>query len=192
MCNALIPVYYLGGDTWLKIMPRPIEAKDPSIRKPLTKKTWKYVSPEGLESTGIYTMHDLRDLRDRIMFPVEKQSILNDIAREIHGQPLADHKGSIIELLDKKAVRKLAKTAWDAVWSDLMTFGTISAACIAIYVIFMFLKTLLDVTGRAYTLHATFGWSINLFGALSLTVYCTGQGKDNKDPIDHLKLTINV
>lgn len=56
-CNALIPAYYLIGETWLKIMPCPIEAKDPTVMKPMTKATWKYVSPKHL-ATSVNQKHN--------------------------------------------------------------------------------------------------------------------------------------
>lgn len=165
-CNALIPAYYLIGETWLKIMPRPIEAKDPTVMKPMTKTTWKYVNPEHLATSGIYTEKDIKDLRDRIMFPVERTAILNDVAREMRGHPIADHEGSIFKLLNEGAVMKIGLSAWDKLCERFMKFGTISAGIIAIVFIFYIFKSVVDVIMRGITLYSIFGWSFHLLGAL--------------------------
>ena len=84
-CNALLPSYYLVGETWYKILPRPTEAVAPEKIKPATKATWKYVSPAHLATSGIYTEKDLKDLRDRIYFPMERPGLLNDLALGMQG-----------------------------------------------------------------------------------------------------------
>ena len=50
------------------------------------KPPWKYISPEALATSGIYSQSDLEELKDHIMFPAERSVILNTIARGILGQ----------------------------------------------------------------------------------------------------------
>jgi len=72
VCNSLAPPMYLLGDAWYKLMPKSVETLTPTIIKPLTKPTWKYISPEALATSGIYSQEDLEELKDHIMFPAER------------------------------------------------------------------------------------------------------------------------
>ena len=54
--------------------------------QPSAQTTWEYISPASLATSGIYTEKDLEDLRDRIMFPVERSSLLNDVAYEVEDE----------------------------------------------------------------------------------------------------------
>jgi len=84
-CNSLAPPMYLLGDAWYKLMPKPVETLAPTIMKPLTKPTWKYISPGALATSGIYSQEDLEELKDHIMFPAERPAVLNTVARRIMG-----------------------------------------------------------------------------------------------------------
>ena len=132
----------------------------------MTTPTWEYVSPAELATNGIYTEQELDQIRERIMFPVERSAVLNDIAREIRGHPLGDNEGSLLKLLNEDAITKIASNTWNKMWSHFITFGTASAGIIAIFIIFHFLKAIVDIIIQGYTLHAVYGWSIHLLGAL--------------------------
>lgn len=164
-------------------MPRPTETKDPIIIQPHNKGDWKYISPGELATTGIYTEQDLNDLTDRIMFPVERPSILNDMAREMRGHSIADQDCSILKLLNEETVMKIAESAWAETWSRFMTFGIISARVIGILLIVHVLKSFLDIIVRGYTLHAVFGWSYHLLGALWSSVAHWLLYSAQRDPI---------
>ena len=43
-CNSFLPLIYLFGETWYKLLPNPVESIAPTIVKPLTKATWKYTN----------------------------------------------------------------------------------------------------------------------------------------------------
>jgi len=47
-CNPLAPPMYRLEDAWYKFLPRPVETLPPTIMKPATKPTWKYVNPGAL------------------------------------------------------------------------------------------------------------------------------------------------
>lgn len=66
------------------------------------------------------------------MFPVERSTILNDFTREINGQPVADHDGFILKLLNDDTVLKLAESALTKAWGKFMAFGTFRTGVIAI------------------------------------------------------------
>lgn len=165
-CNPLAPTMYLLGDSWYKITPRPIDTRAPMSIKPLTKPTWKYVSPGSLATTGIYTEADLETLRDHIMFPAERPALLNTVARGIMGQTAILQGGSISNLMDEASIQRIAKSTWDKFWGKFMVFGNISAGFIAIYMMARAIKLLLDTLVHGYALHTVYGWSLYLIGAI--------------------------
>ena len=81
-----------------------------------------------LASSGIYTKKDLEDLRHKIMFPVEKSSLLNNVAREIHGHSIASHDGNLMRLMNEDTIEKIVKSTWNRLWEKFMTFGTASVS----------------------------------------------------------------
>ncbi|XP_071632788.1 uncharacterized protein [Temnothorax longispinosus] len=180
-CNSLAPPMYLLGDSWYKIMPRPVETLTPTVIKPTTKPTWKYVNPGALATSGIYTQKDLEDLKDHIMFPAERPAVLNTIARGLMGQSTVLHGGSISNLFDEASIKKIAISAWENFWSKFLIFGNISAGLLGIYLFARGIKLILDTLVHGYALHTVYGWSIYLIGAIwdSLTqlLLHLGQGR---------------
>jgi len=164
-CNAFAPAMYLLGDSWYKLMPKPIDTVPPTIMKPLTKPTWKYVSPGSLAISGIYTENDLEDLKDHIMYPAERPAVLNTIARGVMGRPTSLQGGSISNLLDN-AIEKIAVSTWEKFWKKFL-IGNISAGIMGIYLAARIFKLILDTLVHGYALHTVYyGWSIYLLGAI--------------------------
>ena len=125
LCNRLLPSHYFIGGKWYKILPLATEAEQLTIIKPMTKPTWEYINSAELATNCIYTEQELDQLRERIMFPVEKPALLNDLAREI-------------------------ESTWSKMWSRIITFGTFSAGIIAIIMLIQFFKTLIDIIIQGY------------------------------------------
>jgi len=89
----------------------------------MTKPTWKYISLESLASSGIYIDDDLRELRDHIMFLVERPAILNILVRGMMDQPTTMHGGeSFANFLDETSVEKIAISAWKEFWNKVFNF----------------------------------------------------------------------
>ncbi|XP_071573424.1 uncharacterized protein [Temnothorax nylanderi] len=80
-CSRIIPTMYLLNDGWYRITPILEYSKSPAIIKPNSKPTWQYNDPGPLAASGIYTNSELENLRDQIMFPAERNGILNTMAR---------------------------------------------------------------------------------------------------------------
>lgn len=78
-CNRLLPVYYQIDDHWIRFLPKPIDAPPPTVLKPQTALTWKYILPKKLAVSGIYPQTDIDNLREHIMFPAEKQAMVHNI-----------------------------------------------------------------------------------------------------------------
>jgi len=153
-------------ESWFRVGNRPIESLPPPTIKPLTTPAWRYVSPDSLATSGIYTPEDLSRLRDHIMFPMEKPSTLNAIARGAMGQTIPTGSLSMLNLLDEDSLNRIAENAGQRIWKALITFGSASAGILALFVILRIVKLVIDTIIHGYALHSIYGWSIHLLGAV--------------------------
>ncbi|XP_067204509.1 uncharacterized protein [Linepithema humile] len=165
-CNELLPALYKIHATWFRLNQRPIETLPPPIIQPLTKPTWKYVSPTSLATSGIYTSNDLDRLRNHIMFPVEKPSMLNTLAKGAMGQYVPPGSFDINNLLDEKALERIAESTGKKIWKGFTNFGSISAGVLGIILIFRLIMLVFDTIIHGYALHTVYGWSLHLLGAV--------------------------
>ncbi|XP_070167759.1 uncharacterized protein [Polyergus mexicanus] len=189
-CKELLPTMYKIYNTWYRLMPKPVESMAPPTIQPLTKPTWKYVSPTSLATSGIYTNEDLDRLRDHIMFPMEKPSMLNTIARGTMGQEIPAGSLSLINLFDEKMLDQIAESAgmggiyniWTRLWKGFITFGSASAGILAIFMVIRLAKLIVDTIIHDYALHSIYGWSLHLLGAIwtSVTNLLLYMGTPNK------------
>lgn len=165
-CNELLPPMFRIHDTWFRMMPRPVEALPPPVIKPLSKPTWRYVSPANLATSGIYTPEDLDRLKNHIMFPVEKPSMLNTLAQGAMGHPVPAGSISLYHMMDEKTLEKIAESAGARLWKGFITFGSASAGLLAIILLIRVAKLVVDSVIRGYAHHSIYGWSIHLLGAI--------------------------
>ncbi|EFN65203.1 hypothetical protein EAG_10155 [Camponotus floridanus] len=155
-CNELLPVMYKILSTWYKLSPKPSETMAPPTIQPLTKPTWKYVSPSSLATSGIYSDEDIDRLRDHIMFPMEKPSMLNTIARGAMGQEIPAGSLSLANLLDEESLNQIAENAGARLWKTFITFGSASAGVLAIFMIMKFMKLIIDTIGLFFLAELAF------------------------------------
>lgn len=181
-CNRLVAPRYVFDGEWYSLGPDPIMAKPPTTIKPLTAPTWTYINPHSLASSGIYTQGDLDELRSHIMFPAERPAILNTIARGMNGLSFNDQSGSISNLLDEIALKKIASTAWEKTWGTFLKFSSVSAGIIGILMILRGIKLIIDTIIHGYALHTVYGWSLYLIGAFwdSVTYLLLHLSKGNR------------
>lgn len=165
-CNEFLPTMYRIHESWFRTGRRPVETLPPPVIQPLTQPTWKYVSPSSLAISGIYSSEDLDRLRNHIMFPVEKPSMLNTIARGAMGQRVPPGSISMINLLDEKSLDHIAESAGKRIWKGFMNFGSASAGILGIILIFRLAKLVIDTIIHGYALHSVYGWSLHLLGAI--------------------------
>ena len=78
-CIRILPSLYYIENEWYKILPLPTAAEKPTIMKTMIIPTWKYTNPTTLATIGIYTEKELDQIRERIMFPVGRPAVLNDL-----------------------------------------------------------------------------------------------------------------
>ena len=135
------------------------------------------------------------------MFPVEKSSLLNDVAREMHGHIVDANDGTLMKLMNEDTMEKIIESPWDRLWKKFMTFGTASAGVIAILLILQAIKMVIEVIINGFLLHRIYGWSIHIFGAiLSSLMQClimmgkrtTDQGPTNSYKLQHKVESIQV
>ena len=180
ICDSMIPVMFLIGERWFKMLPQITIQDTPSILKPQIQQTWTYTNPTDLANSGIYSYGDMDSLKNFIMFPHERGAILNTLAYGYSGKGKITGSGSIARLLDEDALSRKADSTWDRVWWRLITFGSKSAAFISILMIFRLIKFVLDTMIHGYVLYSLYGWSVHLIRALwnSLPHLLLHLGKD--------------
>lgn len=165
-CNDLLPAMYRVDGTWFRVTNRPAEAIAPPMIQPLTRPQWKYVSPDTLATSGIYTEEDLTRLRNHIMFPVDRPSMLNNIAHGAMGGSVPPGTISLNNLLDEQSLDRIAEGAGRRLWKSFVSFGSASAGVLAIFVIVRTIKLIIDTIIHGYALHSIYGWSLHLLGAI--------------------------
>ncbi|KYM96588.1 hypothetical protein ALC62_12750, partial [Cyphomyrmex costatus] len=165
-CNQLLPVMYKLHGIWFRLTPKPIEVIAPAILQPLSHPTWQYSSSSSLATSGIYSTEDLDRLRAHIMFPVERPSIVNTLARGAMGNEIHAGSVSLANLLDEESLNRIADSAGKRVWRGFVTFGSASAGVLAIFIIIRTTKLVIDTMIHGYALHTMYGWSLHLIGAI--------------------------
>lgn len=165
-CNGLLPTMFRVDDTWFRMTPRLMEALPPPSIKPLAIPKWKYISPSNMATSGIYSSEDLDRLRNHIMFPVEKPSMLNTIAQGAMGHAIPPGSVSLYNMLDEKSLEKIAENTGERLWQGFITFGSASAGVLTILLLIRLAKLIIDSIIRGYALHAVYGWSLHLLGAI--------------------------
>lgn len=83
----------------------------------------------------MYSQADVDSLRNHIMFPAAKPTILNTIARGAMGQSVKNQGVSLINIFDEETTDKIAQSAWGRFWTIFSDFGSTSAELLGIYII---------------------------------------------------------
>lgn len=165
-CSDLLPTSFKINGAWFRLTPKPMETLPPPIIQPLTHASWKYASPSNLAAGGIYSTEELDRLRAHIMFPIEKPSMLNTIAKGAMGERIPSGSITMLNLLDESSLERIAESAGERAWRGFVTFGSASAGVLAIFIIIRVTKLVIDTVIHGYALHSVYGWSIHLLGAI--------------------------
>lgn len=165
-CSDLLPTSFKINGAWFRLTPKPMETLPPPIIQPLTHASWSYASPFNLAAGGIYSTEELDRLRSHIMFPIEKPSMLNTIAKGAMGERIPSNSVSLLNLLDEGSLERIAESAGARAWRGFVTFGSASAGVLAIFVILRITKLVIDTIIHGYALHSMYGWSVHLLGAI--------------------------
>jgi len=98
------------------------------------------------------------------MFPAEKSSVLNTIARGSMGQRIPEGNIAKLNLLDEKLLDKIAESAGVHLWKGFVTFA--SAGILAIFIIVRFIKLLVDTIIHRYALYSIYRCGIYLLATM--------------------------
>lgn len=196
-CNPLLPIQYNVEETWLQFNPAPVIVTQPHEIKPLTKLSWRYLAPKSLATSGIYTQQDLDDLRDHIMFPAERSAVLHTIARGFTGQIIPKDTLSLQNMLDEDALNKIYESTITKIWNGFTAFGAATAGVFGIFIIIRLIKIVFDTLIQGYALHAAYGCSIHLLGAIwssftHLLLFFANRQQANEQPVQRKESNVNV
>jgi len=140
-CSYELPTLYNIEDTWIQLTPQAhIHPVEPQQLKPLTRLSWKYLTPGPLAVSGIYFSKDIERLRDHIMFPVEKPALLNSMARGISGYSIQDGSLSLYNLLDEESLNKIVESTAFRIWNGFITFGSATAEILGVFFVIRLVK----------------------------------------------------
>uniref|UniRef100_A0ABD2X044 Uncharacterized protein n=1 Tax=Trichogramma kaykai TaxID=54128 RepID=A0ABD2X044_9HYME len=170
-CEGRLPTMFKIGQTWIRSLPKIIDAPQPEILSPKNSPKWRYVSPESLAISGIYSEKDTRKLRDLIVFPLERGAVLNKILKSATGQQVNTEGISISPFLTEKILNDIASNTWNKVWNGFTSFGTASAGLKGLFMCIRMIKLIVDTTIHSYALYTIYGWSLHLLGALWDSVF---------------------
>lgn len=165
-CTTILPPMYHLDNVWYQLSPRPVGSLAPQELEPLKKPTWQYIDAKSLATSGIYSQDDLDNLRDHIMFPVERPAVLHTIARGATGKFVPQNTVSLAGLLNEADIETLAENTIRKFWKGFVTFGSASAGVIMMFLILKAVKACVNTLIRGYALHTIYGWSVKLLGAV--------------------------
>jgi len=150
---------YKIDELWFRINRRLTKALSPPIIQPLTKPAWKYTSPDSLAERHLF----IKRSRLALCF------LSNDLPRWIPLQgvqwdTIPTGSISLSNLLNEESLDRIAKS--QKLWHRFITFGSASAGVLVIFMIFRFMKLIIDTLIHGYALHSIYGWSVHLLGAI--------------------------
>lgn len=182
-CSIIMPSLYQIDGIWYKFFPRALGTIAPKMLEPSKVETWEYQSPGTLATTGIYGDKDLQVLNHNLLFPLEKDTLVNILARGSAGLEVLHQGFSIYDALDPSTLLKLAHHASSWLWTQFISLGNISSGIIGILAVLYVAQKIVNITIRGCEIYRVFGWSTRLCAALcsSLTHLCIRIGKTRKE-----------
>jgi len=92
-------------------------------------------------------------LRNHIMFPVEKPSMLSSIVKRAMRQHMPEESVSMMDLLNKRSLDKIAESAGACLWKGFVTFGSTNR-CFDRFIIVRIIKLIINIIIHGYALHS--------------------------------------
>ena len=170
LCDSIIPPYYKVDNNWITLTPTPRKIeRNITVFKPKIIKNWIPEKLNSLATSGIYTQQGLEKFEERLLFPIEKKSIVNTIARFTQSSNSA--KDDLMSnFLTDKTLTHIAESTWNKIVEKYEEYGAISSGIFMTIIIMQLMKMLVDLIIRGYTLQKLFGCSIHLFGSIFTSV----------------------
>ncbi|KAL7299233.1 hypothetical protein TKK_0007827 [Trichogramma kaykai] len=179
-CDTRMPPMFKIGQMWYRMMPELIDAPTPTVIEPQAQTDWKYTPTDALATGGVYSEKDQKKYKDLIVFPLERPSVLNQVAMTVSGRQSNRDGLTIAGFLDEAMLEKIANNTWTRIYSSFLNFGTVSAGIIGLIMLIRLIKLCIDATIRSYVLYEIFGFSFKLLGAMMASVTALLIHKDNR------------
>ena len=169
-CDSIIPTYYKIDNNWITLTPTPRKIeRNITVFKPKIIKNWIPEKLNSLATSGIYTQQDLEKFEERLLFPMEKKSIMNTIAK--FTQSANSAKDDLMNnFLTEKTLTHIAESTWNKLLEKYEEYGAISSGIFMTIIIMQLTKMIVDLIIRGYTLQKLYGCSSHLFGAVFTSV----------------------
>ncbi|KAL7286450.1 hypothetical protein TKK_0019396 [Trichogramma kaykai] len=139
-CDTRMPPMFKIGQMWYRMMPELIDAPTPTVIEPQAQTDWKYTPTNALATGGVYSEKDQKKYRDLIVFPLERPSVLNQVAMTVSGRQSNKDGLTIAGFLDEAMLEKIANNTWTRIYSSFLNFGTVSARIIGLIMLIRLIK----------------------------------------------------
>lgn len=165
-CSPIIPQMFNIGSHWYQFSPKPVAAEAPNILKPSTTKHWAFKALQWLAEGGVYTLEELGKVMERILFPMERDATLSNLAHGATGHDVKLQGASFFNVGDAADFDKLADNLLKRAWGGFINFGTASAGVLGEFLLIRAVKLVIDTAIHGFALHRIYGFSIYLLGAV--------------------------
>lgn len=165
-CSPIIPQMFDLGGNWYKIAPKPVAVLPPNTLKPTTTKDWVFEVLIWLARGGVYTIDEVNRMIERIMFPMERDATLSNLASGVTGHHVVPQGTNYIALFEGEGLNMLAKSILDRAWGGFISFGTASAGVLGLFLCIRAVKLIIDTAIHGFALHRVYGFSLYLLGAI--------------------------
>lgn len=178
-CNRLLPTQFQINGKWRTINPRIEDSAEPVSLIPDVGDSFILKKIVHIATAGIYSLKEMEDYLTRLLFPIEKQALLNDVVRSMVNEPVKNQLG-LANLITDNVITSIAKKSWNLIWTDFMIFGQFSSGVMAVIYCAEIIVMLAELLIRGFILHRIFGFSFKLLGAVlnSLTHLFISMEKD--------------
>ncbi|OAD46956.1 hypothetical protein WN48_06373 [Eufriesea mexicana] len=181
-CNELLRTLFKINSRWYKLTPQLSETINPPAPDPFATPRWHYEEPLSLATGGVYSEDEIENLREHIMFPVEKHSVLDNFAQGMNGNENARASLNIGNFLTETDIQRLTKSMAKKIWDRFFQIGTITSGFLGIFLIIRIIKLIINIILEGITLHQGYGWSVHLMAAVwtTLTNYIIRDRQEQK------------
>ena len=119
---------------------------------------------------------------NELLFPIERQAILNDVVRSISREEVKDQE-ELANLITGHVVNTLLTKVWTSLHPDFVFYGQIGGTLYCLYLTVTTISAVLNLVIRGVTLHKLFGFSAKILCAClhALTHYMIIFGEWNSE-----------
>ena len=149
----------------MKFLPVREIADPPTILKPDIYSPFQYEDARFMVRAGIHSYTEAQRIKNRTMFPIERQAVLNAIALGMPGKEVQPTL-TIVPFLNTPEAQGISNKTWAKVWGNFLVFGRASAGIMGFYILAKIVKFTLDTAIHAFALYKIYGFSFHLLGAV--------------------------